>query len=122
MRDSEKYAFWLASEKRASNWLNAQLLSRYKFNLKKLEFRDENYLRYGYGSTNILLTCACGQSSDLSIALHCANGGFTHKRHDEIRDTFANMSKFCYDVEIETKLRSLQGKQGKSKRIMRLKL
>ena len=31
-------------------------------------------------------------------------------RHDEIRDTFANlMSVLCYDVEIEPKLQSLQG-------------
>ena len=31
-------------------------------------------------------------------------------RHDEIRDTFANlMSKICYDVEIEPKRQSLQG-------------
>ena len=31
-------------------------------------------------------------------------------RHDEIRDTFANlMSEVCYDVEIEPKLQSLQG-------------
>ena len=44
-------------------------------------------------------------------ALQCAKGGYTHMRHDEIRDTFSNlMSEVCYDVEIEPKLQSLQGK------------
>ena len=66
--------------------------------------------RYGWEPTNIPLTCACGQYFDLTHALHCAKGGCTHTRHDEIRNTFANlMSEFCYDVEIEPKLQSLQG-------------
>ena len=35
---------------------------------------------------------------------------FTHMRHIEIRDTFANLkSEVCFDVEIEPKLQSLQG-------------
>ena len=34
---------------------------------------------------------------------------FTHMRHIEIRDTFANLkSEVCFDVEIEPKLQSLQ--------------
>ena len=46
MSDNEKYVLELASEKGASNWLNAQPRSRYNFNLNKSEFRDGIYLRY----------------------------------------------------------------------------
>ena len=38
--ETDKYAIDLASEKRASNWLNALSLSRYNFNLIKSEYRD----------------------------------------------------------------------------------
>ena len=35
---------------------------------------------------------------------------YTHVRHDETIETFANlMSEVCYDAEIEPKLQSLQG-------------
>ena len=40
----------------------------------------------------------------------CAKGGYTHIRHNEIRDTFANlMNEVCHNVEIEPKLQPLQG-------------
>ena len=55
-------------------------------------------------------TCACGADFNLTHALHCAKGGYTHIRHNEIRDTFANlMNEVCHDVEIEPKLQPLQG-------------
>ena len=50
------------------------------------------------------------QSFDLTYALDCAKGGYTHMRHKEIRDTFATfMSEVCFDVEIEQKYQSFQG-------------
>ena len=99
LSDNEKYALELASEKGASNWLNALSLSR-----------DGIYLRYGWEPTNIPLTCACGQSFNFTLALHCAKGGYTHMRHNKIKDTFATlMSEVCFDVGIEPKLQSLQG-------------
>ena len=91
MSVNEKYALELPSEKGASNVLNALPLSRYNFNLNKSEFRDEIYLRYGWEPTNIPLTCACGQSFDLTHPLHCAKVGYTHMMDNEIRDTFANL-------------------------------
>ena len=110
MSDNEKYALELVSKKGASNWLKALPLSRYNSNLNKSEFRDRIYLRYGWETTNIPLTCACGQYCDLTHALHCAKGGYTHMRHNEIRDTCATlMSEVCFGVEIEPKLQSLQG-------------
>ena len=43
-------------------------------------------------------------------ALHCPKGGYTHMRHDAIRDTFAElMNEVCHNVDIEPHLQSLQG-------------
>ena len=53
--------------------------------------------------------CACANFS-LSHALHSSKGGYTQIRHNEIRDTFANLiNEVCHDVEIEPKLQPLQG-------------
>ena len=79
LNETDKYAIDLASEKRASNWPNALPLSRYNFNLNKSEFRDGIYLRYGWEQTKTPLTCACGADFNLTHALHCAKGGYTHK-------------------------------------------
>ena len=98
----------MASEKGTSNWLSALPVSRY--NLNKSEFSDGIYLRYGWEPTKTTLTCACGANFNLTHALHCAKGGYTHIRHNEIRDIFANlMNELCHDVEIEPKLQPLQG-------------
>ena len=108
--ETDKYAIDLASEKGASNWLNALPMSRYNSKLKKSEFRDGIYLRYGWEPTKTPLTCACGADFNLTHALDCAKGGYTHIRHNEIRDTFANLNnEVCHDVEIEPKLQPLQG-------------
>ena len=110
LNETAKYSTYLASEKGAYNWLNAVPLSRYNFNLNKSEFRDGIYLRYGWEPTKTPLTCACGANFNLTHALHCAKGGYTHIRQNEIRDTFANlMNEVWHDVEIEPKLQPLQG-------------
>ena len=37
---------------------------------------------------------------------HCAKSGYTHMRHDAIRDILANiMDEGCYDVEIKPHLK-----------------
>ena len=46
LNETNKYAIVLASEKEASNWLNALPLSRYNFNPKS-EFRVSIYIIYG---------------------------------------------------------------------------
>ena len=56
--ETDKYVIDLASEKGASNWLNALPLNRYNF--IKSEFRDGIYLKNGWEPTNTTLTCACG--------------------------------------------------------------
>ena len=111
LNETDKYAIDLASEKGSSNWLNALPLSRYNLNLNKSEFRDGIYLRYGWEPTKTPLTCACGANFVLTHAFLCAKGGYTHIKHNKIRDTFANlMNEVCHDVELEPKLQPLQGK------------
>ena len=79
LKETDKNAIELASEKGAFIWLNALLLSIYNFNLNESAFRDCIYLRYGWVPTKTLLTCACGASFNLTHALQCAKGGYTQK-------------------------------------------
>ena len=81
---------------------------KYNFFLNKSEFKDGLHLRYGWEPPNTPHTCPCGQPFTLTHSLHCPKGGYTHLRHDEIRDTFAALlDEGCHDVEIEPKLQSL---------------
>ena len=58
---------------------------------------------------NRKISCAYGEPF-MSHALHCAKGGYTHLRHNEIRDTFAKLlGDVCNDIEIEPKLQPLEG-------------
>ena len=110
LTEGELYAMKLSSEKGASSWLNALPLQKYGFALTKSEFRDGLALRYGWEPKNLPLSCACGEPFAMSHALHCAKGGYTHLRHNEIRDTFAKLlGDVCNDVEIEPKLQPLEG-------------
>ena len=47
-----------------------------------------------------------------------SQSGYTHLRHNEIRDTFATLlDEVCHDVEIEPKLQSLEGESFHNKTI-----
>ena len=105
-----KYTIQLASEKGASSWLNALPLSKHGFDRTKTEFRDGIALRYTWEAKNTPAIFPCGKEFSLTHALHCAKGGYTHQRHNEIIDVFANlMDDVCHDVQIEPKLQSLDG-------------
>ena len=107
---NQQYSMALASEKGASSWLTALPLKRYGFDLTKTEFRDGLSLSYGLQLKNLPLKCPCGEKFTVSHSLHCGKGGYTHMRHNEIRDTFAKILRdVCYDVEIEPKLQTLEG-------------
>ena len=103
-----KYTIQVASEKGASSWLNSLPLSKHGFDLTKTEFRDGIALRYTWEAKNTPAICPCGKEFSPTHALHCAKGGYTHLRHNEIRDVFANlMDDVCHDVQIEPKFQSL---------------
>ena len=110
INDKEAYSLDLAMEKGASCWLNALPLKRYHFDLTKGEFRDGIALRYGRDPVKLPSRCACGENFNVAHALHCPKGGYTHIRHNDIRDSFANLlNEVCNDVEVEPCLQSLQG-------------
>ena len=63
-------------------------------------------------------TCPCEQPFTLTHSLHCPKGGYTHLRHNKIRDTFAPLlDEVCHDVKIEPKLQSLEGESNHYKTI-----
>ena len=110
LTEDEKYAIKLAKEKGASCWLDALPLKKYHFDLTKSEFRDGIALRYGWEPVKLPSNCACNEPFTVSHALHCPKGGYTHIRHNDIRDSFANLlNEVCDDVEIEPCLQTLQG-------------
>ena len=110
LTEDEMYAIKLATEKGASCWLNALPLKKYHFDLTKSEFRDGIALRYGWEPVKLPSNFACNEPFTVSHALHCPKGGYTHIRHNDIRDSFANLlNEVCDDVEIEPCLQTLQG-------------
>ena len=106
----QRFAPERASEKGATAWLNKLPLKRYGFQLNKSEFRDGLSLRYGWNPKNAPLNFPCEETFSLTHALHCPKGGYTIVRHNEIRDTFANlMSEVCRDVAVVPLLQPLDG-------------
>ena len=106
-----KCTIQMTSEKGASRGLNALSLSKHCSDLTKTEFRDGIALRYTWEAKKTPAICPCGKDFSLTHALHCAKGGYTHLRHNEIRDVFANlMDDVCHDVQIKPKLQSLDRK------------
>ena len=110
LKDEQRHAVTLVSEKGASSWLAALPLKRYGFTLTKSEFRDGLALRYGWEPKNLPAKCPCGEPFTVAHSQHCGKGGYTDMRHDELRDTFAKtMKDVCFDVEVEPKLQRLEG-------------
>ena len=100
----------LANEKGSSCWLTCLPLDRYGFHLTKSEFRDALHLRYGWEMKNTPKNCPCRATFTTSHALHCAKGGYTIMRHNEVRDLFGSlMAETCNDVQIEPLLQPLDG-------------
>ena len=116
MNANKMYAIDLASEKGASRWLNAMPLKKYNFNLSKSEFQDGIALRYGCEPPKLASNCVCGEPFTVANALHCPRGGYTQLRHNDIRDSFANLpEEICFDVEIEPNLLPPQGESFANK-------
>ena len=110
MDEKEQFIVTLASEKGSSNWLNALPLKKYGFNMNKSEFRDGLCLRYHWDLERTPELCAFGEKWTIAHSLHCPKGGYTHLRHNEIRDCFGELlNQVCHDLEIEPKLLPLQG-------------
>ena len=102
------------TEKGSSNWLTALPLKDKGFYLDKSTFWDAIYLRYGYELKRLPSNCSCGQKFNIEHALTCSKGGFISLRHNELRDTTAELlNEVCKDVKIEPKMAELTGETFK---------
>ncbi|KAL5261580.1 hypothetical protein ACHWQZ_G007326 [Mnemiopsis leidyi] len=95
----------LLSEKGASSWLSTLPLKNCGFVLSKQQFQDGLRLRYNIPLEGVSLECACGKSNSIDHALICKLGGYTHLRHNHLRDTLFNLlDVVCKDVVKEPQL------------------
>ena len=100
-----------ASAKGSSNWLTSLPLQDENRALNKGEFRDALALRYGWRPNNLPQRCACGASNTIAHCLDCKIGGYVSMRHNQTRNTFANLLQKagCKDVMIEQQLLPVEG-------------
>ncbi|KAL5268710.1 hypothetical protein ACHWQZ_G002528 [Mnemiopsis leidyi] len=95
----------LLSEKGASAWLSTLPLKNCGFVLSKQQFQDGLRLRYNIPLVGVSLECACGKSNSINHALICKLGGYTHLRHNHLRDTLFNLLDVVFkDVVKEPQL------------------
>ena len=64
----------------ASSWLSARPLEVFNRELSKSEFTDGQFSE-----------CVCGKQNGADHTLSCSTGGYTILRHNEIRDTLADI-------------------------------
>ena len=96
--------------KGASAWLTSLPLKDEGFSLNKREFFDAIYMRYRWDMNKLPINCVCSQKFDMDHAMSCKKGGYVHRRHDRIRDIFANlMSDVATEVHTEPMLQPLTG-------------
>ena len=73
--------------------------------LSKQQFQDGLRLRYNIPLEGVSLECACGKPNSIDHALICKLGGYTHLRHNHLRDTLSNLlDVVCKDVVKEPHL------------------
>ncbi len=94
------------SEKGASLWLTTLPIENLGFVMNKVEFYDALCLRYNLHVSNMPLFCTCGKKNSVDHALCCMKGGFSVLRHNDVRDTEAQLMREagCSDVRIEDPL------------------
>ena len=78
--------------------------------LNKQEFRDSISLRYNWHIDNVPNYCGCGSANNIDHCLTCRHGGYVVMRHNQIRDTIADvMKEVCHDVQVEPHLIPIEG-------------
>ena len=80
--------------------------------LNKREFHDALAIRYRWKPKYLPQICECGKAFSVDHAMICSTGGFIHARHDELKETIANiLSEVCKDVCIEPSLLEVNGER-----------
>ena len=105
--ESSRYLM-TASERGASAWLTALPLKSLGYSLNKREFRDAIRIRYGWEIPDLPKTCVCGTRNNIEHTLDCKRGGYVSLRHNDLRDTEAQLLKeIACDVRIEPELQDI---------------
>ena len=100
----------VAQMKGASAWLNSLPLKDEGYRLSKREFFDAIALRYRWMVKRLPTNCACSQKFNIDHAMQCKTGGYIHRRHDQLRDLFADLiDEVSNEVEVEPELQPLSG-------------
>ena len=99
----------LAQEKGSSSWLAALPIERLGFAMHKGAFRNGLCLRCSWDLQLAPSKCRCGVDFDVDHVLTCRQGGFHTIRHNELRDTLANLLReVCQEVSPEPRLKPLK--------------
>ena len=110
LNTSTKRALDNAQQKGASSWLTSLPIAWLGFVLNKQEFRDSISLRYNWHIDNVPNYCGCGSANNIDHCLTCRHGGYVVMRHNQIRDTIADvMKEVCHDVQVEPHLIPIEG-------------
>ena len=110
--ESMKRCLDLASDKGSSIWINMLPIEKIVYTLNRQEFFDAVALTYNFTIKGIASHCACGAKNSLDHALVCKLGGYTIMRHNELRNTEADLLReVCRDMQIEPSLLPLTGQQ-----------
>ena len=105
-----KRAVKLSQEKGSSSWLSIIPLKEMGFTLNKEEFHDAVSLQYDWEINDIPRECVCGERFNVIHAMICMKGGFVVQRHNELRDSGAELLNLvCKDVEAESVLQDITG-------------
>ena len=100
----------LAQMKGASAWLTALPLKEEGYMLNKREFYDALYLRYRWDLKRLPTKCACNKKFTMDHAMTCNTGGYIIRRHDRLRDMFAELlNDVASGVQTEPPLQPLTG-------------
>ena len=90
------------SAKGTSSWLTTLPIANLGFVMNKREFQDALWPIY---NMDVPKLCACGKSNSMDHALSCMKGKFSILRHNNVRDTEADiLREVCKDVTIEPPL------------------
>ena len=100
----------VAQMKGASAWLTSLPIKDENYVLNKREFFDSVAMRYRWDLKRLPNNCVCGQRFTMDHALQCANGGYTIRRHNRIRDLLAHLlNEVATGVHTEPTLEPVTG-------------